>query len=281
MSDAIIFALLFATYVVMAPNHAGGPTGKDVFDLSRTFAETMLLLCSSITFGFSTVAVRLGNQRVALTWLAVTFVLGAAFVALEISEFTGMYEQGAGPQRSGFLSAFFTLVGTHGLHVSMGLVWIVIMSIQVLLKGLTRAGRLPPVPARPVLAFPRHRLDRHLLDRLPAGSSLMQTSDRSAMDRAESLQQPYLKGFVLALLLTGIPFGLVAASLLPPFTTLVVIAVLAVVQVVVHLRYFLHIDLQSTPRENLLALGFAAVLIFLMVGGTLWIMLDLNARMMG
>jgi cytochrome o ubiquinol oxidase subunit III len=144
MSDAIIFALLFATYVVMAPNHAGGPTGKDVFDLSRTFIETMLLLCSSITFGFSTVAVRLGNQRVALNWLAVTFVLGAAFVALEISEFTGMYQQGAGPQRSGFLSAFFTLVGTHGLHVSMGLTWIVILSIQVLLKGLTRpvASRL-------------------------------------------------------------------------------------------------------------------------------------------
>jgi cytochrome o ubiquinol oxidase subunit IV len=114
----------------------------------------------------------------------------------------------------------------------------------------------------------------------------MQTSDRSTpdpagMDRAESLQQPYLKGFVLALLLTGVPFGLVAASLLPPFTTLVVIAILAVVQVVVHLRYFLHIDLQTTAHENLLALAFAAVLIFLMVGGTLWIMLDLNARMMG
>ena len=137
MSDAIIFALLFATYVVMAPNHAGGPTGKDVFSLGRAFAETMLLLCSSITFGFATVAVRLGNQRVGLNWLAVTFVLGAGFLALEISEFTGMYQQGAGPQRSGFLSAFFTLVGTHGLHVSMGLIWIVIMSIQVLMKGLT------------------------------------------------------------------------------------------------------------------------------------------------
>jgi cytochrome o ubiquinol oxidase subunit III len=143
MSDAIIFALLFATYVVMAPNHAGGPTGKDVFDLSRTFAETMLLLCSSITFGFATVAVRLGRQPVALTWLAVTFVLGAAFIALEIGEFTGMYQQGAGPQRSGFLSAFFTLVGTHGLHVSMGLVWILILSLQVLVKGLS-----PPVTSR-------------------------------------------------------------------------------------------------------------------------------------
>jgi cytochrome o ubiquinol oxidase subunit III len=124
MSDAIIFALLFATYVVMAPNHAGGPTGKTLFNLSRTFAETMLLLCSSITFGFATVALRVGERRLMLTWLAVTFVLGAGFVALEISEFTGMYEQGAGPQRSGFLSAFFTLVGTHGLHVSMGLIWI-------------------------------------------------------------------------------------------------------------------------------------------------------------
>ena len=137
MSDAIIFALLFATYVVMAPNHADGPTGKTLFSLGRTFGETMLLLCSSITFGFASVAIRLGKQRLALAWLAVTFVLGAGFVALEIGEFTGMYEQGAGPQRSGFLSAFFTLVGTHGLHVSTGLIWILILSLQVLAKGLT------------------------------------------------------------------------------------------------------------------------------------------------
>jgi cytochrome o ubiquinol oxidase operon protein cyoD len=93
-------------------------------------------------------------------------------------------------------------------------------------------------------------------------------------------QRPYLTGFVYALVLTGIPFGLVVAGLLPRFTTLVVIAVLALVQVVVHLRYFLHIDLKSTPRENLLALAFAAVLICIMIGGSLWIMLDLNARMM-
>ncbi|MEZ5788189.1 MAG: cytochrome o ubiquinol oxidase subunit III [Xanthobacteraceae bacterium] len=137
MSDAIIFALLFATYVVMAPNHAGGPTGETLFHLGRTFAETMLLLFSSITFGFASVAIRLGNQENALAWLATTFVLGAAFVGLEISEFTGMVEQGAGPQRSGFLSAFFALVGTHGLHVTMGLIWIAILSLQVLVKGLT------------------------------------------------------------------------------------------------------------------------------------------------
>ena len=144
MSDAIIFALLFATYVVMAPNNADGPTGKTLFDLSGTFSETMLLLFSSITFGFASVAIWRGKRALALTWLAVTFVLGAAFVALEIGEFTGMYEQGAGPQRSGFLSAFFALVGTHGLHVSMGLIWIVILSLQVLVKGLTEpvASRL-------------------------------------------------------------------------------------------------------------------------------------------
>jgi cytochrome o ubiquinol oxidase operon protein cyoD len=92
--------------------------------------------------------------------------------------------------------------------------------------------------------------------------------------------QPYIAGFVFALILTGIPFGLVVAELLPRFPTLVVIAILAVVQVVVHLRFFLHIDLKDTPQENLLALAFAALLIFIMVGGTLWIMLDLNARMM-
>jgi cytochrome o ubiquinol oxidase subunit 3 len=143
MSDAIIFALLFATYVVMAPNHAGGPTGKTLFSLGHTFTETMILLVSSITFGFATVAVGQGARQRALGWLGVTFVLGVSFVFLEIGEFSGMVEQGAGPQRSGFLTAFFTLVGTHGLHVSMGLVWIVIMSLQVVLKGLT-----PPVVSR-------------------------------------------------------------------------------------------------------------------------------------
>jgi cytochrome o ubiquinol oxidase subunit III len=137
MSDAIIFALLFATYVVMAPNVAGGPTGKMLFSLPRTFAETMLLLTSSMTFGLATLAMRSGHRPRVLAWLALTFALGAGFIALEISEFAGMIGQGAGPQRSGFLSAFFTLVGTHGLHVGFGLVWILILSAQVLAKGLS------------------------------------------------------------------------------------------------------------------------------------------------
>ncbi|QPC43455.1 cytochrome o ubiquinol oxidase subunit III [Kaustia mangrovi] len=141
MSDAIIFALLFATYVVMSGNTAGGPTGKDVFDLSHTFAETMLLLFSSVTFGLATVALLSDRRAAVIGWLAVTFAFGAGFVGMELSEFSGMIAEGASPQRSGFLSAFFTLVATHGLHVSAGLVWILLMVGQIAVKGLTAPVR--------------------------------------------------------------------------------------------------------------------------------------------
>jgi cytochrome o ubiquinol oxidase subunit III len=138
MSDAIIFALLFATYAMMSRNAAGGPTGSTLFKLSHTFAETMLLLASSATFGFSSVAIEAGQRAKTLAWLCVTFLLGLGFVGMEISEFHSMVAAGAGPDRSGFLSAFFTLVGTHGLHVSVGLVWIVILGLEVGVRGLNR-----------------------------------------------------------------------------------------------------------------------------------------------
>ena len=137
MSDAIIFSLLFATYVVMASGTVGGPTGQTLFSLPRAFGETMLLLFSSITFGFATLAMKSDKRAAVLSWLVVTFVLGLGFVAMEIHEFYGMVQIGAGPDRSGFLSAFFTLVGAHGLHVTLGLIWILIMASQVIIKGLT------------------------------------------------------------------------------------------------------------------------------------------------
>jgi len=137
MSDAVIFACLFATYLVMVGNAAGGPTPKDVFELDRAAAETALLLLSSTTFGIAAVALSAGDRGKVLLWLAITFLLGAGFIFLEIGEFSGMIAQGAGPDRSGFLSAFFTLVGTHGLHVSVGLCWILVMMGQVFFKGLT------------------------------------------------------------------------------------------------------------------------------------------------
>jgi cytochrome o ubiquinol oxidase subunit 3 len=137
MSDAILFALLFATYLVMVGNAAGGPTGKELFSLERAAAETTVLLLSSTTFGIAAVALSQADRAKVLLWLGVTFLLGAGFVFLEIGEFRGMIAQGAGPDRSGFLSAFFTLVGTHGLHVSVGLLWITVMIGQVIFKGLT------------------------------------------------------------------------------------------------------------------------------------------------
>lgn len=137
MSDAVIFALLFATYLVMVGNTAGGPTGKELFSLERAAAETLVLLLSSTTFGFAAVALSAGDRSKVLMWLAITVLLGACFIFLEIGEFCGMIQEGAGPERSGFLSAFFTLVGTHGLHVSVGLLWICVMIGQVFFKGLT------------------------------------------------------------------------------------------------------------------------------------------------
>jgi cytochrome o ubiquinol oxidase subunit 3 len=155
MSDAIIFSLLFATYAVMARNNAGGPTANTLFSLPNAFTETMLLLFSSITFGLATLAMKSGEKERMLSWLAVTFLLGLGFVGLEIREFHGMVRAGAGPDRSGFLSAFFTLVGTHGLHVTFGLIWILIMTSQVIIKGLT-----VPVASR----FLRLGLFWHFLD---------------------------------------------------------------------------------------------------------------------
>jgi cytochrome o ubiquinol oxidase subunit III len=155
MSDAIIFSLLFATYAVMARNNAGGPTANTLFSLPNAFTETMLLLFSSITFGLATLAMKSGAKERMLSWLLVTFLLGLGFVGLEIREFHGMVRAGAGPDRSGFLSAFFTLVGTHGLHVTFGLIWILIMTSQVIIKGLTI-----PVASR----FLRLGLFWHFLD---------------------------------------------------------------------------------------------------------------------
>jgi cytochrome o ubiquinol oxidase subunit III len=135
MSDAIVFALLFATFTTMSANTARGPSGRALFDLTHTFVETILLLASSTTFGCASVALKLGQRSTTLLWLCVTFLLGASFVGMEISEFQRMIAAGAGPDRSGFLSAFFTLVGTHGLHVSIGLIWIVVLGIELAVRG--------------------------------------------------------------------------------------------------------------------------------------------------
>ena len=143
MSDLVLFATIFATYAVLGHNYAGGPTGKDLFHLPYTFGETMLLLFSSATYGMSMLAMNKNRKDLVLRWLFITFLLGLGFLAMEISEFHQMILDGNGPERSGFLSAFFTLVGTHGSHVAFGLIWMAVMMGQAIAKSLT-----PPVQSR-------------------------------------------------------------------------------------------------------------------------------------
>jgi cytochrome o ubiquinol oxidase subunit 3 len=137
MSDLIIFATLFATFAVLSRNYAGGPTGKELFDLPYLLGETLFLLCSSVTYGLVMLAVRNGKKKWVLTGLAVTFLLGLGFVLMEINEFHSLIAAGYGPDVSAFLSSFFTLVGTHGTHVTFGLIWMAVMIGQVAVKGLT------------------------------------------------------------------------------------------------------------------------------------------------
>jgi len=141
MSDCLIFAILFAVYAVLGGNYAAGPAPKDLFDLPLVALNTSMLLFSSITYGFAMLALYKGNKKAVLTWLGMTFLLGAGFIAMEINEFHILISEGYGPSRSGFLSAFFTLVGTHGLHVSAGLIWMAIMMYQVQKKGLTSTNK--------------------------------------------------------------------------------------------------------------------------------------------
>jgi len=140
MSDCLIFAALFATYGVLGRNYAAGPSGKDLFDLGLVALNTAFLLLSSITFGFAMLQKQQKNVNGTLLWLAVTGVLGAAFLAVELYEFAHLIHQGATPQRSAFLSAFFTLVGTHGLHVSFGLIWLITLMLQIKKHGLIAAN---------------------------------------------------------------------------------------------------------------------------------------------
>ncbi|PCG15311.1 MULTISPECIES: cytochrome o ubiquinol oxidase subunit III [Sphingomonas] len=136
MSDCLIFAMLFAAYGVYGGSLAGGPGPRELFDLPLVAINTTMLLLSSITYGFAMIATDEKRQSAVLGWLGVTALFGLAFLAIELYEFSHLIHEGAGPQRSAFLSAFFTLVGTHGLHVTFGLIWLAVLVVQVMRRGL-------------------------------------------------------------------------------------------------------------------------------------------------
>jgi cytochrome o ubiquinol oxidase subunit III len=135
LSDIIIFAALFATYSVLSGSTAGGPSAAELFDKRHVFLETLLLLASSVTCGFGALAIHRTDARATYFWMGITFILGLSFLTMEGKEFAGMVAAGAGPSHSAFLSAFFTLVGTHGLHVTLGLVWLIVMMLQMATLG--------------------------------------------------------------------------------------------------------------------------------------------------
>ena len=141
MSDCLIFAMLFAAYAVLGSSYAGGPGPKQLFDLPLVALNTTMLLSSSITYGFAMLAVNGGKHGATQAWLATTGLFGLAFLGIELWEFRHLVHEGATPQTSAFLSAFFTLVGTHGLHVTFGVVWLIVLMVQVGVKGLIPANR--------------------------------------------------------------------------------------------------------------------------------------------
>lgn len=147
LSDIVIFSTLFAAYAVLSNRTAGGPAGYQLFDRFHVLLETACLLASSFTCGLFALASQRGNRMATYLWALVTFLFGATFIALEVSEFAGFIAQGYGPTRSAFLSAFFALVGTHGLHVTLGLCWLLMMMAQVATLGFR------PMVMRRLLCF--------------------------------------------------------------------------------------------------------------------------------
>jgi cytochrome aa3-600 menaquinol oxidase subunit 3 len=143
-AEIVLFSTLFATYFVLVHQTAGGPAGKDLFEIPLFATETFFLLTSSFTCGLAILAMRKNSKKGYFIWTIITLLLGLGFLVLEIEEFITLVEMGAGPTRSAFLSAFFTLVGTHGIHVTLGIVWVTGVMIQVAKRGFT------PVTARKI-----------------------------------------------------------------------------------------------------------------------------------
>lgn len=143
MSDAILFGLVFATYVTSLHATAGGPGPRDLYDIKSVFIETLLLLASSFTFGMASLALKYKHGKARLVgWLVLTLVLGVAFLGLELHDFSSMFAKGGVPSRSGFLSAFFGLVPLHGLHVTAGCIWLVALLGQIARYGLDTKTKL-------------------------------------------------------------------------------------------------------------------------------------------
>lgn len=140
MTDLLMFATLFATYAVLRGNTFKGPGPSQLFNLPTVLIETLILLTSSFTCGLGLLAARKFNKTQIYVWFGITFLLGASFLTLELNEFSHLFADGNGFERSAFLSSFFTLVGTHGLHIASGLLWMILLFIHIQRSGLTHSA---------------------------------------------------------------------------------------------------------------------------------------------
>lgn len=137
MTDLLMFAVLFATYAVLKSSTMGGPTDRDLFSPTLGLVNTLILLTSSFTAGMGMIAARKGMKQQVLAWFGVTFLLGLTFLGIEMYEFVELVHEGHSWTTNAFLSSFFGLVGTHGLHITSGLIWLAILMVYVVRRGLT------------------------------------------------------------------------------------------------------------------------------------------------
>ena len=276
LSDIIMFSAFFATYAVLVGATAGGPSGRELFNLRNVGIETACLLLSSFTCGLASIGAWAHRGCWFYSAMAATCILGAAFLFIEVHEFVGMVARGAGPTRSAFLSAFFTLVGCHVCQRIPG-----------------RYSQACPV-LRPVLAYPRYHLGRDIhrgvFDGSRAMSHFEQEGDSHYADTAPGYERfdehepaeafvSYLVGLGLATLLTIVSFFISGTTLVWGPSIPVALVVLAIAQMGVHLVFFLNITTGPDNVNNVMALAFGVLIVFLVIVGSLWIMAHLNHNM--
>eukprot|EP01034_Spumella_vulgaris_P029697 gene29697-36788_t len=258
MSDCLIFAVLFATYAVLGRNYAGGPTGAELFDLKLVALNTSMLLLSSITYGFAMLEAARKRLGATMGWLVVTGLFGAAFLGLELYEFMHLLHENAGPQRSAFLTSFWALVATHGLHVTFGLVWLITLLFQLKKHGLTHEN-MRRMTCLSISAMSDHNHDHHGHDDHGHGH-------HGHDDHNHGSLKSYTIGFILSVILTAIPFWLVMGNVFAnPATTAFTILGFAAVQIVVHMVYFLHMNAKVEGGWSMLAMMFTLILVVIVL----------------
>ena len=289
LSDMVMFSALFAAYAVLSGNTAGGPTGARAVRSAQRLHRDDVSAVVELYVRARGVVRRTAAAGALPDLRVLTFVLGAAFLFIEVSEFAGMVAKGAGPSRSAFLSAFFTLVGTHGVHVTGGLIWLIYLVAQVDRQGLASRRAAAPVVLEPVLARAGHRLGRGIHAGLSDGRlPLMDGHEHVFDDRTPGVEEheptasylSYTVGLGLAILATIASFVVSQTNLLWAPGIPVGLIVLAFAQIGVHLVFFLHLGSGPDSTNNILALAFGVLIVFLVITGSFWIIANLNSNMM-